>query len=77
MTIITEEQIKKLREAWIAVPKVNSTCIGCSACVAIAPEVFELNEEGVSVVIAADSYNKEDVENSMSACPVDAIVWED
>jgi ferredoxin len=31
----------------------------------------------VSVVIAADSYNKEDVENSMSACPVDAIVWED
>ena len=77
MSIITEEQVKKLREAGIAVPKVSSACIGCSACVAIAPEVFELDENGLSVVIAADSYNKEDVENSISACPVDAISWED
>ncbi len=76
MSIITEEQVKKLRETGIAVPKVNETCIGCSACVAIAPEVFELDENGLSVVIAADSYNKEDVENSISACPVDAISWE-
>ena len=77
MSIITEEQVKKLREAGIAVPKVNSTCIGCSACVAIAPEVFELDENGLSVVIASDSYNKEDVDNAISACPVDAISWED
>jgi len=76
MSIITEEQVKKLREAGIAVPKVSSACIWCSACVAIAPEVFELDENGLSVVIAADSYNKEDVENSISACPVDAISWE-
>lgn len=36
MTIITQEQVKKLREAGIAVPDVNETCIGCSACVAIS-----------------------------------------
>jgi ferredoxin len=77
MSIITEEQVKKLREAGIAVPNVNSTCIWCSACVAIAPEVFELNEQWLSEVIAADSYNKEDVDNAISACPVDAISWVD
>ena len=77
MTILTEEQIKKLKEAWIKFPQVRETCIGCSACVAIAPEVFELNEEGLSVVKAADSYNEEDVNNAISACPVDAIYWEE
>jgi hypothetical protein len=45
MTIITEDQIKALREANIAVPDVNETCIGCSACAAISGEVFELNDE--------------------------------
>ena len=76
MAIITEEQIKKLREAWTDVPNVNETCIGCSACVAISPEVFELDDNGLSVVIEADSYDKESVENSISACPVNAITWE-
>jgi NAD-dependent dihydropyrimidine dehydrogenase PreA subunit len=36
MTIISQDQIKKLREANVAVPDVNETCIGCSACVAIS-----------------------------------------
>jgi len=75
MALLTEEQRQKLKEAWIKAPYVNETCIGCSACVAIAPEVFELNEEGLSVVIANDSYNEEDVNNAISACPVDAISW--
>ncbi len=75
MALLTEEQRKKLQEAWIKVPYVNETCIWCSACVAIAPEVFELNEDWLSVVIASDSYNEEDVNNAISACPVDAISW--
>lgn len=45
MAIISDEQAQKLRAANIAVPHVNEDCIGCSACVAIAPEVFELNDE--------------------------------
>ena len=73
--LLTEEQRKKLAEAWIKAPYVNETCIGCSACVAIAPEVFELNEEGKSVVIAQENYNEEDVNNAIQACPVDAISW--
>ena len=76
MTIITKDQVKALREAWKEVPYVNETCIGCSACVAISPDVFELNEEWKSEVVMADSYDKSNVEDSISACPVDAIGWE-
>lgn len=76
MSLLTKEKLKALREAWIKVPGVNESCIGCSACVAIAPEVFELNDEGKSVVIESENYNEENVDNSIWACPVDAIYWE-
>lgn len=77
MAIITEAQAEKLRAANIAVPYVNETCIGCSACVAISSEVFELNDEGKSEVIALENYEGKDVDDSISACPVDAISWRD
>lgn len=75
MAIITPEQVKALREANVAVPDVNETCIGCSACVAVADEVFELNDEGLSEVIYRENYSGCDVDDAISACPVDAISW--
>ena len=43
--------------------KVNSdACIGCGACTAIAPEVFELNDEGLSTCIV-DEVDKDNEEN--------------
>ncbi len=76
MSIITQDQAEKLRAADIAVPDVNETCIGCSACVAISEDVFELNDEGISEVVALDSYDGKDVDDAIAACPVDAISWE-
>lgn len=75
MTILTEQQAQKLREAGLQVPYVNETCIGCSACVAISGEVFELNNEGKSEVVELGSYEGKDVDDAISACPVDAISW--
>lgn len=75
MSIISEEQIQQLRTANIAVPDVNETCIGCSACVAISGEVFELNDEGKSEVVYRDNYSGCDVDDAIAACPVDAISW--
>lgn len=75
MTIITEEQVKKLREANVAVPDVNETCIGCSACVAISGDAFELNDQGLSEVVHRDDYSDLDVDDAIAACPVDAISW--
>jgi ferredoxin len=56
---------------------VNQDCIGCSACVAIAPDVFELNDEGKSEVVGLPSYEEGEVNDAISACPVDAIYWEE
>lgn len=77
MSIITPEQVEKLRAANIAVPDVNETCIWCSACVAISGDVFELNSEGKSEVVSLDSYEGKSVDDAIAACPVDAISWVD
>jgi ferredoxin len=76
MSIITAEKLKELREAGVAVPWVNQDCIGCSACVAIAPDVFELNDEWKSEVVELGTYEEGEVNDAISACPVDAIYWE-
>lgn len=75
MWLLTQEQIKKLKEANLRIPDVNSTCIGCSACVAISSDVFELDDEWLSVVKYLDNYENLWVDDSIMACPVNAISW--
>lgn len=58
-------------------PHVNSTCIGCSACTAISGSVFELDSNGLSCVKELDSYDGMDVDDSIAACPVNAISWQE
>ena len=75
MSLLNEEQIKKLREVSKKFPDVNESCIGCSACVAISDEVFELNDEWLSTVKYCNDYDWKSVDDAISACPVDAISW--
>ncbi|USN57723.1 MAG: ferredoxin [Candidatus Peribacteria bacterium] len=75
MSLLTEEQIKKLQEAGVRYPHVNESCIGCSACVAISGDVFDLDDEGKSVVQECENYEDKMVDDAISACPVDAISW--
>ncbi|WP_294581329.1 ferredoxin [uncultured Thomasclavelia sp.] len=54
---------------------VNDSCIGCGACTGIAPDVFEINDEGLASVI-----NDSDVDAAKEAaesCPVEAISVEE
>jgi len=76
MTLLSDDQLKKLRASGVQVPWVNEDCIWCSACVAIAPDVFELNDEGKSEVVELATYEEGEVNDAISACPVDAIYWE-
>lgn len=57
--------------------KVNQdVCIGCGACQAIAPDVFEINDEtGVAKEISEDVKEEfvEDATDAKEGCPVNAI----
>jgi len=57
--------------------KVNKDlCIGCGTCEQLCPEVFKLNEEGKSEIVASEcgTCNCQEVVDS---CPVSAISLED
>ena len=55
---------------------VNKDCIGCGACVAIAPVIFEMNQETMKSVVLKQPKTAEEKDLSKQAaeaCPVDAI----
>ena len=50
-------------------------CIGCGACGAICPDVFEIDDDGLATAIV-DEVSEEIMEDAIDAkegCPVDAI----
>ena len=53
----------------------KDACIGCGACQALVPEVFDLNDDGFAYVLEnADIENKiEDVQEAADNCPTGAI----
>lgn len=56
--------------------KVNKDlCIGCGACQAVAPEVFEIEDDGLATVIVDEIPEeiKEDAIDAKEGCPTSAI----
>ena len=59
--------------------KVNQeSCIGCGACAAIAEDLFELNDDGLSQakVTEVPEEKAEQATEAMEGCPTGAIVSE-
>ena len=50
----------------------KDVCIGCGACVAMCPDVFEMGSDGKSNV-KKDDNSVACVDSAMAACPVQAI----
>ena len=49
-------------------------CIGCGACAAVCPEVFEINDDGYAVVKAeATPEVAQNVQDAKDGCPAGAI----
>lgn len=58
-------------------PEVDKNlCIGCGACVALCPDVFELGQDGKAKIKDIDGCNKCDCEAAKDSCPVEAISLE-
>ena len=55
--------------------KVKNMFIGCGACQALVPDVFEINDEGVAEVIVdiIPENLEEEVKDASESCPVNAI----
>jgi len=52
-------------------------CIGAANCVAVAPAVFDLDEEYKAVVLDPSSVDDDTLLEAAKSCPVKAIIMED
>lgn len=48
-------------------------CIGSGDCVDTAPDVFQLDDEDIAIVVDPDGASTDDVLEAASNCPVTAI----
>lgn len=52
----------------------KNICIGCGACQAICPDVFEIEDDGLAAAKnTINDNNKEDAIDAKEGCPVSAI----
>lgn len=60
----------------MAVPVVDADlCTGCTLCVSIAADTFEMNDDGIAIVINPEGDDKDTIEEAIDSCPVEAISW--
>lgn len=53
-------------------------CISVASCVAVAPNTFELDDEGIAIVKNASGDTKDTILQAAQSCPVNAIkIWDD
>ena len=54
----------------------KETCIGCGACVSVAPEILKLDQENKAEPIAKEVMEEEKAKEAAAVCPVQAITLE-
>lgn len=55
----------------------RAKCIGANSCVAVAPGVFQLDEENLAYVVDPDSTDEDTILLAAQSCPVLAILLYD
>ena len=53
----------------------KTKCIGCGSCTAIAPEVFEFDDDGLAKAVKQEI--NDDVKTAKESCPTEAISAEE
>ncbi|KXB04657.1 ferredoxin [candidate division MSBL1 archaeon SCGC-AAA382A03] len=52
-------------------------CQGHMVCVGVAPEVFEIDENGKSEVVNPEGADEETIQQAIDGCPAEAISWKE
>lgn len=57
----------------------RDACIGCGLCTEICPEVFEMDDEGIAIVIKSPVPQdlEDQAQDAADQCPTDAISIEE
>jgi ferredoxin len=55
----------------------QEVCDGYRVCIGIAPEVFEINENGKSYVKNPKGADEATIEEAIKGCPAQAISWKE
>ena len=71
-TVMTTKYVGKYK-----VEVINDKCIGAASCAAIAPRVFEMNEDNIAVVISQDGEEDDIKLLAAQSCPTAAIIVTD
>jgi ferredoxin len=53
----------------------QDACIGCGLCASVVPEVFRLNDDGVSEVYDQAGADESRIQEAIDSCPVNCIHW--
>jgi ferredoxin len=53
----------------------QDVCIGCGLCASVVPEVFRLNDAGVSEVYNQSGAAEQSIQEAIDSCPVNCIHW--
>lgn len=56
---------------------IREKCISAGSCEALAPNVFQLDEEGIAVVVSQDGDSDEDKLLGAQSCPTNAVIVTD
>ena len=51
----------------------RDNCIGCGACEALYPELFQIDDEGLSTVLENENIEEEKLTEVIEGCPTSAI----
>ncbi len=67
--VVQTKQIGKYR-----VEVIREKCIGAASCVAIAPKVFDLDEEQIAIILSQDGEDDDTKLLAAQSCPTAAII---
>lgn len=70
--VVAEKQIGKYK-----VQVINDKCISAGSCVAIAPKVFQLNEQNIAYIVSQDGEDDNTKLLAAQSCPTAAIIVTD
>lgn len=73
---MTDSGPKKIRKLTVKVDR--NLCISAGTCIAVAPQAFSLDDQGIAVILdSAETETDETLLDAAKACPVAAVIITD